>query len=48
MPMNSPFALLSLIVALPFLGMLFVLTARDDGVVKGRNAFNVCIFTSNS
>ena len=45
MPMNSPFALLSLIVALPFLGMLFVLTARDDGVVKGRNAFNVCIFT---
>ena len=43
--MNSPFALLSLIVALPFLGMLFVLTAKDDGIIKGRNAFNVCIFT---
>ena len=45
MSMSSPFALLSLIVALPFLGMLFVLTARDEGAVKGRNAFNVCIFT---
>ncbi len=43
--MNSPFALLSLIVALPFLGMLFVLTARDDGIMRGRNAFNVCVFT---
>lgn len=43
--MNSPFALLSLIVALPFWGMLFVFTAKDDDSLRGRNAFNVCIFT---
>lgn len=43
--MNSPFALLSLIVALPLFGMLFVLTAKDDGEQRGRNAFNVCVFT---
>lgn len=43
--MNNPFALLSLIVALPFLGMLFVLTAKDDKNIPGRNAFNVCIFS---
>ena len=45
MYMNNPFALLSLIVALPFLGMLFVLTAKDSEDTPGRNAFNVCIFT---
>ncbi|MBE6452854.1 MAG: hypothetical protein E7012_05140 [Alphaproteobacteria bacterium] len=43
--MNSPFALLSLIVILPFLGMLFVFTAKDDDLSKGRNSFNVCVFT---
>ena len=43
--MNNPFALLSLIVTLPFLGMLFVLTAKDDKDFPGRNAFNVCIFS---
>ena len=43
--MNNPFALLSLIVSLPFLGMLFVLTAKDDKNLPGRNAFNVCIFS---
>lgn len=43
--MNSPFALLSLIVALPFFGLLFVLTARDNEETPGRNAFNVCVFS---
>lgn len=43
--MSSPFALLSLIVALPLFGMLFVLTAKDDADQPGRNAFNVCAFT---
>ncbi len=43
--MNSPFALLSLIVAMPFFGMLFVLTAKEDDNTRGRNSFNVCIFT---
>lgn len=42
--MTSPFALLSLIIALPFLGMLFVLTAKDEENT-GKNALNVCIFT---
>lgn len=44
--MNSPFALLSLIVAVPFFGMLFVLSSKDaEGALPGRNAFNVCVFT---
>lgn len=43
--MNSPFALLSLIVAIPFFGLLFVLTAKDDEENVGRNAFNVCVFS---
>ena len=43
--MSNHFALLSLIIALPFLGMLFVLTAKDDNQIHGRNAFNVCIFS---
>lgn len=42
--MTSPFALLSLIVAIPFFGLLFVLTAKDDQS-HSRNAFNVCVFT---
>ena len=43
--MNSPFALLSLIVAIPFLGLLFVLTAKGDENNGRHNAFNVCVFT---
>ncbi len=43
--MHSPFQLLSLIVALPFFGLLFVLTVKDDPKTESRNAFNVCIFT---
>lgn len=44
--MDSPFALLSLIVAVPFLGMLFVLSSKDnEDSQPGRNAFNVCVFT---
>lgn len=43
--MNSPFAILSLVVAIPFFGLLFVLTAKDDEVIQGRNAFNVCVFS---
>lgn len=44
--MDSPFSLLSLIVAVPFFGMLFVLSSKDaEGALPGRNAFNVCVFT---
>ncbi len=44
--MDSPFALLSLIVAVPFCGMLFVLSSKDaEDALPGRNAFNVCVFT---
>lgn len=45
--MNSPFALLSLIIAIPFFGLLFALTAKDDNNdgAAGRNAFNVCVFS---
>ena len=43
--MNSPLALLSLIVALPLFGVLFALTSKDDADKPGRNAFNVCVFT---
>lgn len=44
--MNSPFALLSLIVAVPFLGMLFVFSSKNtEDIQSGRNAFNVCVFT---
>lgn len=45
--MNSPFALLSLIIAIPFFGLLFAQTAKDDDNdgAAGRNAFNVCVFS---
>lgn len=43
--MNSPFALLSLIIAIPLFGMLFALTAKDDEQTHGRNVYNVCMFT---
>ena len=43
--MNSPLALLSFVVAIPFLGVLFVLMSKDDEITRGRNAFNVCVFT---
>lgn len=43
--MNSPFALLSLIIAVPFIGLLFALTAKDDEAASsGRNVLNVSIF----
>ena len=44
--MNSAFAILSLIVAIPFLGTFFVLTSRNSDIeISGKNAFNVCVFT---
>ncbi|MBE6445778.1 MAG: hypothetical protein E7019_07020 [Alphaproteobacteria bacterium] len=43
--MSSSFALLSLIVALPFLGMLFVFTTKSQKETQGHNAFHVCVFT---
>ena len=45
--MNSPFALLSLIIAIPFFGLLFALTAKDEenDEIGSRNAFNVCVFS---
>ena len=43
--MSSYFSLLSLIVIIPFLGMLFVFTSRNDESGRSRNALNVCTFT---
>ncbi len=45
MPMNSPFAILSLIICIPFVGMLFVLTAKDDAENATHNVSNVALFT---
>lgn len=44
--MSNPFAILSLIICIPFLGMMFVLTAKenDDGS-KTNNSSNVAVFT---
>lgn len=43
--MNSPFAILSLIICIPFLGMLFTLTAKEDIDKKTHNSFNVAVFS---
>ncbi len=44
--MDNPFAMLSLIVVFPLLGMLFVLGSKDtEDTMPGRNALNVCLFT---
>ena len=45
--MNNPFAILSLIICIPFLGMLFVLTAKEntDNTEPSHNSSNVAIFT---
>lgn len=43
--MNIPYAVLSTIIAVPLIGLLFVLTAKDDEKHRGRNAFQVSVFT---
>ena len=43
--MSSPFAILSLIVCIPFFGMLFVLTAKEDETSGTNNSSNVAVFT---
>ncbi len=43
--MSNPFAILSLIICIPFLGMLFTLVAKDSDETKGNNSSNVAIFT---
>lgn len=43
--MTNPLMMLSLIVIIPFLGMLFVLTAKDDSGNNRHNSSNVAIFT---
>ena len=43
--MSNPFAILSLIVCIPFLGMLFVLTAKENSEQPSHNSSNVAIFT---
>lgn len=43
--MSNPFAILSLIVCIPFLGMLFVLTAKEDENTSTHNSSNVAVFT---
>ena len=43
--MTNPLTMLSLIVIIPFLGMLFVLTSKDDNQQKIRNSSSTAIFT---
>jgi len=43
--MNNPFAVLSMLVCIPFLGMLFVLTAKQNNEKEQNNYVNVAIFT---
>ncbi len=42
--MSNPFAILSLIICIPFFGMLFVLTAKEDETSPNCNSSNVAIF----
>lgn len=42
--MLNTFSILSLIIAVPFLGMLFALTAREDSTASTRNVYNVSVF----
>lgn len=37
-------AILSLIIAIPFVGMLFALTAKENGLETSRNVYNVSVF----
>ncbi len=43
--MSNPFAILSLIISIPFLGMLFTLIAKESDETQGKNSSNVAIFT---
>ncbi|MBR2923180.1 MAG: hypothetical protein IKC10_07695 [Alphaproteobacteria bacterium] len=43
--MNNPFAILSLIISIPFFGMLFTLVAKESDETQGKNSSNVAIFT---
>ena len=43
--MSNPFAILSLIICIPFLGMLFTLVAKESDETKGKNSSNVAVFT---
>lgn len=43
--MNNPFAILSLIIIIPFIGMLFVLTAKESPENKTHNSSDVAIFS---
>lgn len=43
--MTNPFMILSLIVIIPFLGMLFVLTSKENNSSEHYNSSNVAIFT---
>lgn len=42
--MVTSFTFLSTIIAVPFIGLLFAMTAKDDEKTCGRNVFNVSIF----
>ena len=42
--MDSFFHILSLIIVIPFFGMIFAITARDDGLLN-KNALNIGLFT---
>lgn len=43
--MNNIFSFLSTIIALPFIGLLFALVAKDDEKTKGHNVYNVTVLT---
>ena len=42
--MAASFNFLSTIIAIPFIGLLFALAAKDDEKTHGRNVFNVSVF----
>ena len=42
--MTTSFAFLSTLIAVPFIGLLFALTAKNDEKTRDRNVFNVSIF----
>ena len=43
--MSNPFAILSLIISIPFFGMLFTLVAKESDETQGKNSSNVAVFT---
>jgi hypothetical protein len=43
--MENTLTILSTLIAVPFIGFFFALTAKDDETTNGRNVFSVTILT---